>query len=362
MQKRTVIVGFALGLLLLTGRGVSAQMLPFSTLRTATTPADTVATLSEMMQVVYQARNGVYWFGSAGQGLYRYDGRTLVRYSTRQGLASDFIRGIQEDTQGRIYADTPDAVCRLEGGAFTLLPVNRSTPHAWRSTPGDLWFKGGAENHGPYRFDGKTLYALDFPKSPQVDAYYKKYPGTSLDPYAIYTIYRDRKGHIWFGTGNLGLCRYDGKNISWLYEESLTYTPQGGSFGIRSILEDSQRSYWICNTRNRFRISLQDSTHAGYRYLRYRKQKGMSGSGIDPRNPLYYQYIVEKKGELWMSAFKDGVWRYDGKNLVQYPIRTGNAPAKVISVYLDRRGTVWVATEDAGLFRWVKDRFVPFHP
>lgn len=335
------------------------QMLPFSSFRPAT-PADTVAVLSDRMQVVYQARNGVYWFGSAGQGLYRYDGRALVRYSTSQGLVSDFIRGIQEDAQGRLYADTPDGVFRLENGRFSLLPVNKTMPHTWRSAPGDLWFKGGADNHGPYRFDGKTLYALEFPKSPLADAYYKKYPGTSPDPYAIYTIYQDRKGHIWFGTGSLGLCRYDGKNLSWLYEESLTYTPQGGSFGIRSILEDSHGAYWICNTRNRFRILPQDSTHAGSRYLRYRKEKGMSGSGITASNPLYYQYIVEKKGELWMSAYKDGVWRYDGRKLIQYPIRKGSAPAEVVSLYLDRRGALWVVTQDAGLFRWVRDRFVPF--
>lgn len=354
-------VGAALLAAVLVGLPVSAQVLPFLA-RPSAIAGDTVSFLSEKMQIVYQARNGAYWFGSSGQGLYRYDGRTLVRFSTRHGLASDFIRGIQEDAQGRIYADTPEGVSRFEGNAFVLLPVDRSHPNAWRAAPADLWFKGGSDNHGPYRFDGKTLYALEFPPSSLAPAYYKKYPGTTLDPYAIYTIYRDRRGDIWFGTGSLGLCRFDGKTISWLYEESLTETPQGGSFGIRSILEDGQGAYWICNTRNRFRISPQDSTHAGYHYLRYRKEKGISGSGIDARHPLYYQYIVEKKGELWMSAYTDGVWRYDGKTLVQYPIRNGKAPAQVVSLYLDRQGGLWVATQDAGLFRWEMDRFVPFRP
>jgi len=39
------------------------------------------------------------------------------------------------------------------------------------------------------------------------------------------------------------VCRYDGKSILWLYEDHLTNLPNGGSFGIRAILEDKNENF-----------------------------------------------------------------------------------------------------------------------
>jgi hypothetical protein len=41
-----------------------------------------------------------------------------------------------------------------------------------------------------------------------------------------------------------------------MYEEHLTITEEGGSFGIRSIVEDRDDKFWICNTSNRYVILL----------------------------------------------------------------------------------------------------------
>ena len=44
-------------------------------------------------------------------------------------------------------------------------------------------------------------------------------------------MYRDRKGHVWFGTGIFGICRFDGQSLDWMYEGHLTECEGGGWFG-----------------------------------------------------------------------------------------------------------------------------------
>src|SRR4051794_10618405 len=58
---------------------------------------EAVPELGSSVMYVLQARNDDYWFGSNDRGVYRYDGKVLVNFTTRDGLVSDRIRGIRED-------------------------------------------------------------------------------------------------------------------------------------------------------------------------------------------------------------------------------------------------------------------------
>lgn len=60
----------------------------------------------------------------------------------------------------------------------------------------------------------------------------------NISPYDIYAIYRDSHGNMWFGTGAIGACRFDGTNFDWIHEEDVTELHNGPSNGIRSIAED----------------------------------------------------------------------------------------------------------------------------
>ncbi len=59
---------------------------------------------------------------------------------------------------------------------------------------------GWDSKRGPYRYDGEHLYHLEFPKTAQADTFHAKYPQATYDPYGIYSMYKDRAGHMWFGT------------------------------------------------------------------------------------------------------------------------------------------------------------------
>ncbi|MEL7421983.1 MAG: two-component regulator propeller domain-containing protein [Bacteroidota bacterium] len=328
------------------------------------TIGDTVAAIGNSAMIIFQDSRSNYWFGSNGQGAFRYDGKVVTQLTTKHGLCANQIWGIQEDQEGNIYFDTGKGVSKLTDSTLTCLPLieNYLFNNQWQLNPNDLWFKGGPK--GPYRYDGQALYAVDFPGHFMKEEFDAETPNASWSPYDIYHIYKDKRGHLWFGTANLGLCRYDGTTLSWMYEHQLTITDEGGSFGIRSIMEDQHGDFWICNTRYRYTFAEQDSLSNGHRFLQYDRKAGMTWlKGKKPEDHPYYLSITEdKEGNLWMVTYDDGVYYYDGELLHHHPVEKDGKTVLLFSIYLDHQGDLWLGTHKAGPFRFNGERFVPFRP
>ena len=325
---------------------------------------NTVETASSGISIwaIYQDKKGNIWFGSNGQGVYKYDGITTTLFNADVGLCSNQIREIKEDKHGNIFISTTNCISKYDGQSFTtLLPIKSNK---WKLDKDDVWLRSGvAYNPGPLRYDGNQLHQLEFPKSPNEDEFYKtnsNHTNATYSLYDIYTIYKDINGHLWFGTGNLGLCRYDGKNISWMYEDQLTNTPEGGSFGIRSIFEDSKGKYWICNSKNSYNFSTDSRSESGYHQLSYKKEKGMDFSNLKKDKTYFLSIVEDKNGVLWMSSYREGVYRYDGKEAKQYLIKEGDKIVNVFCIYYDQSGVLWLGTEDNGVYRFNGNEFERF--
>ncbi len=322
---------------------------------------DTVSRIDSATWLIYQDQHNNYWFGTDGQGVYRYDGRHILHFTTRQGLSNDRVREIKEDKAGNIYVNTLDGINRFDGHAFTTLPV--SGKGEWKLGPDDLWFKGVQGKNGPYRYDGQRLYDLEFPRHYLEDQFYKDNGRMPWGPYEIYSIYTDKWGAVWFGTSNFGICRWDGHTLSWLYESHLTNTPSGGSFGIRSVTEDKNGEFWSCNTRYRYDIAPGDSVSGGYHYMKYRRRDGIMGLRSQTgQDHIYFLSVLEDKGVLWMVTYDQGVWRYDGKTTKRYAVKKGGKDITTFSIYKDRRGYLWLGTHNGGPYKFNGTAFEPFRP
>ena len=322
-----------------------------------------VSFLEDKTTIVFQDGRGEYWFGGGPKGVYRFDGEQLVLYSKSDGLCSHSVLGIQEDRAGNVYFDTTEGVSKFNGEEFATLNVVKhdSADSGWKLKEDDLWFRAGWSKNGPYRYDGGTLDELLFPGNQRAKEFHRKFPNASWSPYGIYTLYRDRQGTMWFGTASLGVCRFDGKSHSWIYEDHLTQTPQGGEFGIRSIIEDKTGHYWFCNSRYRYVFQSGPQSSTG-RQLKYRRMRGVGNSKtIEAERYPYFMSIVEdSKGHLWMATYDDGVWQYDGKQLIHHPIQLDQKNVLLFSVYKDNNGTLWLGSHNAGAFKCNGEEFEPY--
>lgn len=305
--------------------------------------------------MIYQDRSQKYWFGNEN-GLYSYDGEKLKLFTTDDGLSSHRILGVQEDKDGKVYFDTPDGVSKFDGEKFETLQLaeDQSQSKNWTMQADDLWFRMGWDRKGPYRYDGKFLYHHEFPKSKIEDQFYKDYPHVSFNPYSIYSMFKDSHGNYWFGTSDMGVYHFDGTKVRWMHESHLASMEGGGAFGIRSILEDKDGDFWICNTKYRFQIFTNgEKDPQAPNTLAYERKIGIENSTDD-----YYfmSMLLDKNGMMWMTNL-DGIWKNDGNKMEPFFINYKGKQITPASVYEDLNGTLWFGTTDAGMFKYIEGNF-----
>jgi len=302
--------------------------------------------------LVYQDSKNNYWFGSWSDGLYKYDGKTILHFTTESGLPDNRIEDIKEDKSGNLYFNTSKGICKFDGQNFTTLPV-AILDNQWKLKPDDLWFKSAQFLEEAYRYDGQSLYKLQLPKHPSYS-----------NPYAVYSTYKDSKGNIWFGTNPLGVFRYDGKSIDWISEEDVTELHDGPANGVRSIIEDKDGYFWF-NSKFRYKAYGNNPSQQPF-YIREKSVGSLDGSPDD--NLIEYLSIArDNQGALWIATYGNGVWRYDpslpnGKNITYYPVTNGKEDITIFSIYKDNHGNLWLGTHENGVYKFngkTFERFIP---
>ncbi len=347
MMHRCLAVCLALAVL-------SACAVPSAAL-SQQTPAVVATELGTHIMCIHQAKDSALWFGSDGQGIYRADGTSLVRFTTDHGLAGNNIRAIQEDRSGNIFVfSDPGAVCRFDGRRFSSVPVLEPAKCEWKLGPDDLWFPAGQDTGAVFRWDGKRLHRLTFPATAAGDAHFaamprSKFPNAKYSPYDVYTIFKDSKGRMWFGTSLLGACRYDGKSFVWGGHN------ENGSFGVRAIVEDNEGKFWLSNTINRY-AEMHEAHEGASQASGYRKEQGVATEG--DAYSAFVSTVRDKNGALWVAVLGGIVFRYDGTTWTGFPVKADGEYIWLTQIYRDREDRLWVGTQGKGVYRFDGCAFV----
>jgi ligand-binding sensor domain-containing protein len=319
----------------------SNEQKPLASKATDTSADDDLNVIS-----IYQDSKGVFWFGTQNQGVYRYDGNEFTHYTEQDGLANNQIQTIQEDKAGHIWFGTGAfGVSQYDGLTFTTLTdkdgIKKNVPTAssWKMAPDDLWFFAGG---GVYRFDGKSLTYLaleetGFGSSPMQS------PPDRLGPYAVYCTLIDKGGNLWMGTQAMGVCRYDGKKLTWYTEHGLAGP------AVLALFEDKNGNIWFGNNGS----GLFKYDPVADKLTNFTKEEGLSNdefrtSGKPGPGTLARIYSIneDRNGNLWIGTVDAGVWRYDGSNLKNYTTLHGLPGYAVITMYKDRDDELWFGTEE----------------
>ncbi len=325
---------------------------------------DTLKELGNNLMTVYQDKKNNYWFGSWQDGLYKYDGKTILHFTTKSGLPHNRVEDIQEDKWGNIYFNTSEGLVKFDGQKFSILHAKESDE--WKLQPGDLWFKSLQFEGKVYRYDGSDLHSLQFPQSKLGEDWTSKHP-TYPSPYGIYTIYKDSKKNIWFGTAALGACRYNGRSFDWISEEDVTELHNGPSNGVRSIIEDQEGYFWF-NSAYRYNVYGKSNTPKHTFYSREKSVGNLDGSP-DSNFWEYMSIARDNNNDLWIATYDNGVWRYDarlpdgqGKRTTYYPVQAGGKDITLFYIYKDNQGDLWLGTHENGAFRFNGKSFERFKP
>ncbi len=174
-------------------------------------------------------RNNALWVATA-TGVNKIQGEHISTFSEREGLCSNVVMRIKEDTWGNIWmATSGGGICKLEGERFIHYNEKSGNMGTWvysvvQDRTGRTWFATSA--------GGVTMYD---------GTYYTNYfEGAGFTSAKVKCIYEDRDGDLWFGTVGEGAYQ--------LHDNSFThYDKSNGLTGlfVNDFTEDTLGRIWM---------------------------------------------------------------------------------------------------------------------
>lgn len=287
---------------------------------------DTVSQIGKNIRFIFQDSENNFWFASDGEGLFRYDGKTILRLTEKDGLCGNFVRLIQQDKDSTIFISTENGICFFDGKQFSKLKPADNSLNTTNLYDIVLLF-------GNY-YQGKSLNKFQIPQTSKLTKSY------SQTPYAVYCSYKDSKGNIWFGTESRGVCKYDGKTFTWLNNEEL-------GLAVRSIFEDKNGNIWIGNNGNGlFRYDGKSLINFTKEHKLENPEFQTSLKAKEGTLARVWTIADDKNGDLWIGTIDAGLWRYDGKVLTNYTIKDGLTSNSISTVFCDNTGNLWIGADN----------------
>lgn len=277
--------------------------------------------VSEFVRTMHQDKNGNYWFGSNGDGIIRYNGKTLEKV-TVPGISPRFrVLEIVEDTVGNIWFGTSEGLVKFDGTAFKTFSIEEGL----RGVGAEIWGltidKNGliwvGATGGVCHFNGETFTPFSLPVSKVENAQ------PMLTGKLAFEIIEDRHGNMWFATDGNGIFKY--KNGEFI---QLTANNELTDNNVADILEDSHGNIWIGTFNGGV------SKFDGKTYTNFTKEGSIEGTET-------YNFYEDSQGNIWFTAEGHGVYRYDGYNFVQFTTEDGLTSNVTQSIFEDNKGQLW---------------------
>ena len=152
----------------------------------------------------------------------------------------------------------------------------------------------------------------------------------------VTTLFESRDGTLWIGTKN-GLARLVDHRVSQFPSHELP------SPAITAIAEDASGSLWVATDRGIVTIT------AGEIRLRTEKE-GFPTEKVAA-------IIGARDGSVWIASEVAGLFRFHNGSIANYREKDGLPTLRVTAVFEDRFGVIWIGTNDGGFGRLHGTRF-----
>ncbi len=292
--------------------------------------------VSQYIRSIFQDSKDNLWFGTIGDGVVKYDVKTLTYYSTPDGFYNQTVYAINEDNDGNMWFGTDQGVYKYDGKFFKNYNQKDGLNHVDITRKGILVDKSGniwvGTHRGVYKYDpvadneGRKSFSL-----------FKE-----LGTLNIAGIMEDKSGNLWFATSENGVFRFDGKTISNIAEKvALGENYAGG------LAQDKAGNMW-------FTMKNGICKYDGKTLTEYTAKDGLGGTE-------FWGIYIEESGIIWVTA-RGGTTRFDPSiplpNPKAFKVFT---PADglnccVQSMFQDKSGNMWWGTGQ-GLYRFNGTRF-----
>ncbi len=331
---------------------------------------------------MFEDSKGNMWFGTYNGGVYKYDVQkdTMIIFDKRTGLAGNFISYITEDSKSDIWIGTikyhqgesgltrisPNGVIKSytvhngmpDDEILFLLEDKESNLLIGTRNKGLCIFKGeqfvniikskGFNNpktnviyqhlHNEFWFGTDNGIILYHPDKKEDQRFTCLHCNDELSPKKIRFIKEDKRGIIWIGTEESGIWEYRTDEKRFVYDTYLNKNlPPNGM--IKAFEIDDSNNLWI-------------GTSDGVAFWNPNKKEGLrltQGNGI--AGNFISSLFLDKKNTLWIGTEQigKGLTRYDiSKN--EFKIINVGAEITPTTITEDNKGDIWFGTAGRGVF------------
>jgi diguanylate cyclase (GGDEF)-like protein len=318
-----------------------------------------------------QDGRGFLWMGTQ-QGLLRYDGGTIVKFTRAEGLPTDVIDQLVAGPDGNLWVGTDDGVAVYNGRRFQKIAIPLAGArmdslyqivavdaenHALIATSAglvrldpkapshyELWnrARGLPEDEVKAIFcgDGRNAYFITGKRVGVLnvdDGHVDLLPGNfESDTSTPIAVFRDRDGLVWVRTSN-HVFREDPGGTQFLEDDD--GIPKANDFGIPAL--DRSGQLMIPTVRGLFR-------RANHAWQQIGEHQGMETDAT-------FAALEDREGAFWVGFGGLGVGRWPGSNSWLGWTKAEGLPDNVVWCEVrDQQGRLWVGT-DNGLAMWDQD-------
>jgi len=168
---------------------------------------------------IYKDNDGNMWLGTPGAGLFRYYGKSII--CVNEDIKKGVARAIYQDKTGKIwFGNNALGLYHYDGKSLVNFTeqINESRLNGAldieEDNDGNIWF--GTFDDGLWRYNLTADQALQPPLISTKQTLVKYTAKDGLRSNYISTVYKDRQGKLWVGTGNGGVFTFNGKTFDEL--------------------------------------------------------------------------------------------------------------------------------------------------
>jgi signal transduction histidine kinase len=229
------------------------------------------------------ARDGTVWIGTDGGGLNELRGSRINVHTTAQGLATNYVGALFEASDGSLWVSGDGLVMRHHNGKIRTY------------TAADGVSKGFVSAIGEDR-NGHIVIAGEGPVRELRNDRFVVYPNQPSRMEYCYSITRDRRGDLWFGTTG-GLVQITERGHR-------TYSTRDGlpDEGVHTIQDDGEGTIWI-------------ATVGGLACLKNDAIVSFTRTGL--LGEIVYEILDDGTGSLWMNG-RQGIIKASKRDLADY--------------------------------------------
>jgi diguanylate cyclase (GGDEF)-like protein len=331
------------------------------------------------VSAITQTSDGYLWFATY-DGLVRYDGVnfTIFDKGNTSGINSNRFSTLCGDSQGTLWIGTIDSgLLRYRDGRFTSVTTGEGLPEnnvkrVQRGEDGlplifvaDSAIEWTAEQTllarkiSFWHADDSLRPATAERLSEYVDRYGRRwklepdrllrFQGDRQTNFAVKLTpdeflkyrYQDRAGNLWIGSSGSGVYLIEGDNLKQFTElnEPTAREP------LRIAGEDNEGSIWLFSDKKLLR-------YRGGQFTSYTAKDGLASQHIR-------DVFCDREGTIWVGTNEFGVYRLGRQFLTSYTEAQGLLQNITYPIYEDRGGNIW-AGAGIGMSRISNGKVTPY--